>query len=65
LISCAIRYGRFPPRPEHLPACHDLTERGWLTRHVDDEQVSFSLSTAGVTALELGVPLGERQQAVN
>ncbi len=33
-------------------------ERGWFDRSLTDDQVVFSLSAAGVTALELGVPLG-------
>jgi hypothetical protein len=65
LIACAIRYGRFPPMPQYLPACHHLAERGWLTRHVTDTEVSFSLSDRGIAALELGVPLGEARESMN
>ena len=31
LIATAIRYGQFPPKPEHLPDCHWLMERGCST----------------------------------
>jgi hypothetical protein len=60
LISTALLHGAFPPKPEYLADCERLRARGWLDRTViDDETVVFSLSMAGVTALELGVPLGE------
>ena len=65
LIATAIRYGQFPPKPEHLPDCHWLMERGWFDRSVTDEHVVFGLSDRGVTALELGVPLAEAQEAMN
>lgn len=65
LVATAIRYGPFPPRPEYLPQAHKLYERGWFDIGLTDDRVVFGLSTAGVTALELGVPLGEAREARN
>jgi hypothetical protein len=65
LIACAIRYGPFPPRPEYLADCHRLFERGWLERTVSDDAVLFGLSARGVTALELGVPVGAATAAMS
>lgn len=65
LVATAIRFGPFPPRPEYLADCHRLHERGWFDRQSTDENVVFGLSQAGVTALELGVPLAEARGAVN
>jgi hypothetical protein len=59
LIACSIRYGPYPPKPEYLPACHRLVERGWLERRFIGDELTFGLSATGVTALELGVPIGE------
>ena len=39
--------------------------RGWLDRKLIEGYVTFSLSDRGVTALELGVPLAEAQEAMN
>ena len=55
----------FPPRPEYLADCHRLYERGWFDIGLTDDDVLFSLSTPGVTALELGVPLAEAREATN
>ena len=65
LVATAIRYGPFPPRPEFLPDCERLTERGWFDRSLTAGHVVFALSAAGVTALELGIPLGEALEAMN
>jgi hypothetical protein len=65
LISTAIRYGPFTPKPEYLADCHRLYERGWLDLGVTDDAVVFSLSQSGETALELGVPLAEAKAAMN
>ena len=65
LVATAIRYGPFPPKPEYLPQCHRLYERGWFDIGLTDDRVVFSLSTPGVTALELGIPLGEAREAMN
>ncbi len=65
LVATAIRYGPFPPRLEYLPQCHKLYERGWFDIGLTDDRVVFKLSTAGVTALELGIPLGEAREATN
>ena len=65
LITTAIRYGPFPPKPEHLPACHRMAERGWLTRQILAGHLTFDLSPAGITALELGVPMGDATEAMN
>jgi hypothetical protein len=65
LIACAIRHGPFPPRPEYLADCHRLHERGWFDLRVTDEAVLFGLSDRCVTAMELGVPLGDANESVN
>ena len=65
LVATAIRYGPFPPKPEYLPQCHKLYERGWFDIGLTDDRVVFGLSTPGVTALELGIPLGEARKATN
>ncbi len=65
LVATAIRYGPFPPRPEYLPDCHRLHERGWFDLDTADDKLVYSLSTAGVTALELGIPVGEAREARN
>ena len=65
MIATAILHGLFPPKAEHLPACHRAGERGWLERIVIDGLVVFSLSRWGVAALELGVPLGEAKEEAN
>ena len=65
LVATAIRHGPFPPRPEYLPDCHRLYERGWFDIGLTDDDVLFSLSASGVTALELGVPLAEAREATN
>ena len=65
LIATAIRYGPYPPKPEYLPACHRLAERGWLERGFVGDELLFGLSRAGVSALELGVPMGDARQAMN
>ncbi|HXV51982.1 MAG TPA: hypothetical protein VD765_02045 [Solirubrobacterales bacterium] len=65
LVATAIRYGPFPPRPEYLPDCHRLHERGWFDIGLTDDHVFFSLSTQGEAALELGVPLAEAREAMN
>jgi hypothetical protein len=41
------------PKPEFLPECHALTERGWLSRRVEDAEVVFEMSNKGLTALAL------------
>ncbi len=53
------------PRPEYLPQAHKLYERGWFDIGLTDDRVVYSLSTAGVTALELGVTLAEAREAMN
>lgn len=66
LVACSIQHPEgFPVRPEYLADAHRLHERGWLDRRLVDDQVVFSLSTAGVTALELGIPVGEARGAMN
>ena len=65
LVATAIRHGPFPPKPDYLPQCHRLYERGWFDLRLSDEQVLFELSNSGFTALELGVPLGEAWEAMN
>jgi hypothetical protein len=65
LISIAILHGEFEPRPEYLPDCHKLYERGWFDLRVTDDAVVFSLSQSGYTTLELGVPLGDAKAAMN
>ena len=40
-------------------------ERGWLERSFIGEEIMFALSSAGVTALELGVPMGDARTAMN
>ena len=38
---------------------------GWLDRKLIEGYATFWLSDRGVTALELGVPLAEAQEAMN
>jgi len=61
-IATAIFYGPFPPKPDYLPQCHRLYERGWFDIALTDEYVVFSLSQTGVTSLELDAA---RQAAMN
>ena len=65
LVATTISYGPFPPKPEYLPQGHRLYERGWFDIGLTDERVVFSLSTQGVIALELGIPLGEAREVMN
>ena len=65
LVACAIRHPGFPPKPEYLPDCERLVERGWLDRKLIDGHVTFWLSRRGEAALELGVALDEAKGAVN
>ncbi len=65
LVATTIRHGPFPPKPEYLPQCHKLYERGWFDIGLTDDRVVFSLSAPGVIALELGIPLGEAREAMN
>jgi hypothetical protein len=65
LISTAILHGPFPPKPDYLPTCHRLAERGWLERTLLADQVCFQLGERGVAALELGIPLAEAKEARN
>ena len=65
LVATAILHGRFPPKPEYLPACHRLYKRGWFDLEIVDDLVTFDLSERGVQALELGVPLDEAKHSLN
>ena len=65
LVSTAILYGPFPPKPEYLADAHHLYERGWFDRRSTKEHLVFALSARGVHALELGIPLGEAKEAMN
>lgn len=66
LVACAIQHpAGFPVRPEYLADAHLLMERGWLDRQSIGDQLVWSLSDRGVTALELGVPLGDAKAAMN
>ena len=38
VVATAIRYGPFPPRPEYLPDCHRLHERGWFDVGLTDDR---------------------------
>jgi hypothetical protein len=40
-------------KPEFLPAAHRLTELGWLSRRIEDNDVVFEFTAQGVTAIEL------------
>jgi len=46
--------------PEYLRAAHSLTEQGWVSRRIQDDDVIFELTDEGLTALELN-GLTERQ----
>jgi hypothetical protein len=65
LIACAIFYGPFLPKPDYLPECHRLYERGWFDIGLTNEHVLFSLSQTGITSLELGRALDDAKAAVN
>ena len=65
LVACAIRHPGFPAKPEYLPECEHLRERGWLDRKLIAGEVTWWLSSRGVLALELGVPMGDAKAAQN
>lgn len=46
-------------QPEYLPAAHALTERGWLSRRLENDDVVFEFTDQGLTALELSSLLSE------
>ena len=53
LVACAIAHPGFPPKPEYLPDCERLRERGWLDRRMVDSLATYWLSEAGATAFEM------------
>jgi hypothetical protein len=66
LVCCAIQYPEgFPVKNQYFADAHHLYERGWLDRQLIEDQVVWSLSDRGYTALELGVPVDEAKAAMN
>jgi hypothetical protein len=53
LVACAIRHPGFPPKPEYLPDCVRLVERGWLDRRMLEGYATFWLAAEGAKALEV------------
>jgi hypothetical protein len=51
LVATAAFYGPFPPKPDYLPECERLAQRGWFVRGITEDSVVFTLSEAGKTAL--------------
>ena len=65
LVATAIRHPTdFAVRDQYLADCHRLHERGWLDRELTDE-IYWTLSAAGHTALAIGIPLAEAREALN
>ena len=44
-------------RPEYLPEAHRLTEKGWLARRIQDDDVIFEFTDPGLVALNLGAQI--------
>jgi hypothetical protein len=44
-------------KPEYLPEAHNLCERGWLSRRIEDDDVIFEFTDAGLVALNLGAQI--------
>jgi hypothetical protein len=42
-------------KPEYLPEAHRLTERGWISRRIQDNELVFEFTDAGLVAYELAV----------
>jgi hypothetical protein len=40
-------------KPEYLPAAHNLAERGWLSRRIENDDLIWEFTDQGLTALEL------------
>jgi hypothetical protein len=40
-------------KPEYYPAAHTLTERGWLSRRIQDEDVIWEFTDQGLAALNM------------
>jgi hypothetical protein len=58
LITCAIRYGAFPPKNQYLADGDKLYDRGWFDRSTTDDAVIFRLlrgGRRGARARETGV----------
>ena len=66
LVACAIQHPEgFPVKPQFLADAHRLYERGWLDRRLVEDEIVWTLSDRGVTALELGVPVGDATESMN
>ena len=54
LILAALEFrGGYRPKPEYLPDCERLVERGWLHRDMVDGHARYELTTKAARALEL------------
>ena len=41
-------------KPEYLPAAHKLTQQGWVSRRIQDNDLVFEFTDTGLAAIELG-----------
>jgi hypothetical protein len=57
LVATALAYGPFPPKPEYLPDCHRLAERGWFDYILTEKSIVCQLSERGMKALEIDASL--------
>jgi hypothetical protein len=53
LWACRLNHKAGAVKPEYLPAAHNLAERGWLSRRIENDDVILEFTDQGLTALEL------------
>jgi hypothetical protein len=41
-------------KPEYLPEAHRACEKGWISRRIQDDDLIWEFTDAGLTALHLG-----------
>jgi hypothetical protein len=49
----------------YVGAAHSLTERGWCSRRIENDDLVWELSDQGLTALELGAMRRGRAEDMN
>ena len=42
-------------KPQYLPEAHRLVQRGWISRRIEDDELVFEFTDAGLVAYELAV----------